>query len=552
MKNHPTKPSKLLFLAIVGIAAVMRLANLSSVPPSLSHDEVAIGYNAYSILKTGRDEYGTPWPLLFRSFDDYKLPGMVYATVLPITLLGPNDLSVRLPSATLGILTVVAFWYLVQELLTEGKKPQWQLTVPFITLLFALSPWHINFSRQSFESNGALFFVVAGTTFLVRSIRVPRSLWAAAIFYSISFYFYYSVRTVVPFAVALYTLCFGKHLRRHWLHALGAAILGAILISPMLPAMLSPGGLSRMKMVSVVNDPRYTERTERYIKFLAQSGNPLLRFVFNRHTALASTIVENYTKNLSPHHIFASGTGPMGLQYPLEAPFFLLGLVALFTLTTPLKYIFIGWLLTTPLVGAFSADQPNSLRTLLNAPMFSLLSGLGFVWLFNRLKNSLWKKVLLFGFLFALILSVSRFFFLYFVHSPRTNAASFADGHKQMTAYLTAHEGSFDTIYVSGYYWRPYIFVLFWKQYNPAAYQRGGTLWGFDKYRFTAAEWDREGVFVYDSDFNPKVLNVTNPDKTLFLLAGPEFRQHQEKFDKIDTVDGRFAKEVFVAARLHQ
>ena len=98
-----------LFL-IVLFAAALRFWNLTGVPPSLSHDEVAIGYNAYSVLNTGKDEYGVSFPLLFRSFDDYKLPGMIYASIPTIKIFGLNELGVRFPSAFFGTFSVFLFF----------------------------------------------------------------------------------------------------------------------------------------------------------------------------------------------------------------------------------------------------------------------------------------------------------------------------------------------------------------------------------------------------------------------------------------------------------
>ncbi|MBI2009816.1 MAG: hypothetical protein HYS86_01425, partial [Candidatus Chisholmbacteria bacterium] len=42
---------------IVFFAAILRLSLLGQNPPGLYWDEVSLGYNAYSILKTGRDEH---------------------------------------------------------------------------------------------------------------------------------------------------------------------------------------------------------------------------------------------------------------------------------------------------------------------------------------------------------------------------------------------------------------------------------------------------------------------------------------------------------------
>jgi len=97
-KKIVNRPYVLLF-AIILIAFLLRVIKLSDIPASLSHDEVAIGYNAWSILKTGRDEYGVKFPLLFRSFDDYKLPGYVYLTAFSEFIFGLTPFAVRFPSA---------------------------------------------------------------------------------------------------------------------------------------------------------------------------------------------------------------------------------------------------------------------------------------------------------------------------------------------------------------------------------------------------------------------------------------------------------------------
>src|SRR3989344_1262034 len=114
------KRTTILLCLIIFLAAFLRFFNLESTPPSLSHDEVAIGYNAWSILQTGKDEYGKMYPILFQSFDDFKLPGYIYATVLSEKLFGLTPFAVRFTSALLGTLTVVALYFLIKTLLKEN------------------------------------------------------------------------------------------------------------------------------------------------------------------------------------------------------------------------------------------------------------------------------------------------------------------------------------------------------------------------------------------------------------------------------------------------
>src|SRR4030042_964584 len=93
-------------LTIILLAAFLRLNKLEGTPPSLTSDEASLGYNAYSILKTGKDEYGEFLPIIFKSFGDYK-PGLyVYFAAPFIATFGLNEIAVRLPSAFAGVIAV--------------------------------------------------------------------------------------------------------------------------------------------------------------------------------------------------------------------------------------------------------------------------------------------------------------------------------------------------------------------------------------------------------------------------------------------------------------
>src|SRR2546423_2218531 len=93
----------LLLFAIVILSAVLRLYQLGAVPISPDWDEAALGYNAYSIMQTGRDEFGTLLPVVLRSFDDYKPALYTYLIIPFIPFFDLTVLAVRLPSALFGI-----------------------------------------------------------------------------------------------------------------------------------------------------------------------------------------------------------------------------------------------------------------------------------------------------------------------------------------------------------------------------------------------------------------------------------------------------------------
>ena len=94
----------------------MRLYRLTSVPPSISWDEAAVGYNAFTISHWGKDEWGKIFPLVFKSFEDYKHPVHIYLTSVAVAVLGLNDFAVRLPSALFGVGNVILIYFLAQKI----------------------------------------------------------------------------------------------------------------------------------------------------------------------------------------------------------------------------------------------------------------------------------------------------------------------------------------------------------------------------------------------------------------------------------------------------
>ena len=74
----------IVFTIALVLAILTRLYKLGEAPAGLYIDEAGQGYNAYSILKTGKDEFGKLYPFVFRSFIDFKTPVYIYLIVPPI------------------------------------------------------------------------------------------------------------------------------------------------------------------------------------------------------------------------------------------------------------------------------------------------------------------------------------------------------------------------------------------------------------------------------------------------------------------------------------
>jgi len=202
--------TKIILIGIILLAAVLRLWKLNSYP-ALNADEAAIGYNAYSLIQTGLDEHGHPWPIHFQSFNDYK-PGAYFYLVLPfVKVMGLSEWAVRLPNAIFGILTVFVLYLFVIELFGYGLRvSSLKANSSLITrhkqigllasFLLAISPWHIHFSRGGWEVNTSTFFILTGVFLFLKFVNNKnwRYLSFGIFSFVISMYTYHAARIIVP------------------------------------------------------------------------------------------------------------------------------------------------------------------------------------------------------------------------------------------------------------------------------------------------------------------------------------------------------------------
>src|SRR5258708_3903637 len=181
----------ILIIAIL-IAIITRGYKLGEAPAGLYLDEAGQGYSAYSILKTGKDEFGKSFPIVFRSFTDFKTSVYVYLVVPLIPIFGLTTFTVRFPSFIFSILTIPVLYFLIKHLSKNN------LLALISVILLSISPWHILFGRTNFECNVALFFFLAGSLAFYISLKKPWVLIISAILFAIAIPSYHAQRIVTP------------------------------------------------------------------------------------------------------------------------------------------------------------------------------------------------------------------------------------------------------------------------------------------------------------------------------------------------------------------
>ncbi len=161
---------RLIQIIIVLLAALLRFYQLDTNPPSLTWDEAAWGYNAYSLGVSGTDEFWKFLPLDYiESFGDFKPPVYAYLGILLVKIFGLTEFAVRFPSAFFGVLTVIMTYFLVLRIFSDSKN-KYKYALIAMSIL-AISPWHILLSRAAFEANVASFFIISGIYAFLHGIQ---------------------------------------------------------------------------------------------------------------------------------------------------------------------------------------------------------------------------------------------------------------------------------------------------------------------------------------------------------------------------------------------
>ncbi len=521
---------------IVLLATVCRTVEITKVPPSLNWDEVSVGYNANSILKTSKDEYGNRFPLTIRSLDDYKQPVYTYLVVGSIILFGYNDFAVRFPSIFAGILTTVIVFFLVRELLfvgsnkDEGKKVKFQYVIPLLSaLLIAIQPWNIQFSRMAAEANVGLFFSLSFMYFFLKGLNKPKLMVISALFFILSIYSYLSSHVFTPL-LFLYLLYVSRNTvwtkRKLFIKPLILFLAAFFLLAY---EVFFQGTNIRFKGTNIFSQTDQYKTDEKEMFYDASLSIDIPRRLFHDNHILTSVqlVARGYLSHFSPDFLFFD-TGykhhhapRVGLIYFWLAPFIFIGLLTSFKkfrLATQHMLVFIFLSLVPPSV---TWDVPHAIRSIGMSIPLAYFAAYG-IYTLGQLFF-LKKKVLgiTFSFCILIVFVFSTFYYLhqYIIHLPYERSQSWVYGRKEMTEYLFRVHKKYDKVIVSTKLEWPYIFMLYYGKYDPVKYLlSGGTVsggWGEENNHF-------ENFYFHKFDRSYIDRELTNGSNNIYVFTPGE------------------------------
>ena len=493
---------------IVLISILTRFVKLSKYPPAITWDEAAVGYNAYTILHWGKDEWGKILPLTFKSFGDDKNPVHVYLTAPFIGIFGLNEFATRAPSALFGVLNVVVIFFLARVMFKSN-------TVALIAAVFlSVSPFNIQFSRFNHELNFAIFFFIAGVYLFHKGLKTNKRLIIISfLLLGFDLLTYQSAKVVTPVLVLLLiVLNFKKLVKTKKYFFTGLAIyLFFVSLLFIKPELL---GGARLKQNPIGTPGVIFTRYKEYFKpqFLFISGDQ------------------------NPRHSIQT----VGTFYWLDLPFLIIGLFGILWKLIIRKdkqmLLLLAWVFIAPLPGAVSSAVPHSARAMFITGSWTMVSAYGAYLMITLLKNKYYRIIMS----IVLILSLTPFLFKYlkdyYGEYTQRYAIEWIYGMKNIVKY--SQQNDFNEVYMTDSRMQPYIFFLYYLKtplpeflstvkYNETQSRPSNLVASFKNYHFMWDEYHsmpETGVLyvvrpsVYDGLYQKTSFNVVKlvkyPDKT--------------------------------------
>lgn len=512
--------SKKIYLLILTIILLLgfflRFYRLGSIPNGPEWDEASVGYNAFSIVKTGFDEWGNKSPLIFPAFGDFKNPVYIYLTALVVKFIGLSVFSTRFINAFSGSL-LIFIWYLIAKISTKNGR------VSLLTAFFlAVSPFGIFFSRIAGDGIIlSVFLISLGIMFelLYLERKKPIFFLIAVISLLLSIFTYNLARVISPVLITLILFLNIKvdQNKKIYISVLLVISLFALLFVKQFGVNLK----SRLQYVGIFGDDKGSVLQIRELR--EHDKNSLVsKVTHNKLTVYLITFTSNYVTYFSSQ--FLLGFNDNQLVYESHYPplfivmifFFYLGMVAyikeLFKKLEPKdrssRILLLTLLFIAP-IPATIAEGVSGKRSLALLGIIQFLSAYGLVFIFNDLRDQR-KKLAKFILGFLIAVNLLHYLFFYFITFPKKYDQFYASRENRICQFIKNNYQNYDYfIYsrkIDGF---AYIFPLFCLSYPPDKYWQTRSHIEKDGW-FTVNSFDK---FIFPDEIDPNFINYMNNKK---------------------------------------
>ena len=466
--------SKWILPLILTFAFLFRIVALDKYPIGFTPDEASFGYDAYSILHTGKDQWGKTFPLVLKSFGDYKAPIYTYLAIPFIFIFDLTKFAVRLPNVLLGTGAVYVLYVLVFELLKSKK-------IAILSALFlAFSPWHIMMSRGAFEANLITFFLPLGVYLFLK-----KKYSLSALLFGFNLFTYHSAKLITPIIVVALVVFYSGEIKELGFKKLVRPILILFVFVLLTLYSFTQGAGARVKDVNIFSGS--TEEGSVLKNLAVLSGEPYLKskLFHNKFTVSFDRFINNYVSYFSPQFLLTKG--PAETTYGMMPGQGVLNLVEFIGLIAFVFYLakhknlkssllLILWLLIS-VIPASLATGPGYAgnRAVAMVPVIQIISAIGIYYLFEERKFIKYLLLAL-GFI-SFTVFAEKYMFL----SPHKSAEGMLYGNLEVAEYIKSSQSTYDKVVVSKSLSEPHIYIAFAEKINPLTYQEATKKWNFEE-----------------------------------------------------------------------
>lgn len=480
----------LILISVLSVGLFLYKMNVS--PPALNADEASNAYDAYSILKTGKDQYGNFMPLRFKSFGDNKLPLLTYLAIPFIKIFGLTETGIRMVNFPFVLFFPVIVFLLTKELL---NKKGVSLLAAFLS---ALAPGLQMLGRQGSESYMTAFLLTLSFYLFLRFLKRQTLLnFFLFIFdFLLCLFGYHSTRLWVGFYFLLFLFFIFKKKFSKWFLLV---FVFAVFLFGITDIIYKP---TRIQSLLFFNNVGFSAKIN---ELRGEGGNRLL---YNKLTIGAKDLTLEYLKYFSPQFLAINGDENYRFGYtsispitPLEYLFIFIGLFYLFKNKEKWRYLILFMFVFSPISGTLSwAGESINRSVFVFIPIFIITAYGAFIFLQKQKAVVYCLMVLIY-----LIFSFYSWDF-YFNHYPKRAVvlSSWQAGYKELLAYVKENYSNFDKFYVTKKNGEPYIFFLFYLKYPPILYQKIASLSPPDEYGYGQVEQFDKFIFKLPNGQQPK------------------------------------------------
>ncbi len=510
-----------ILLTLFVVAFALRFYKLDTIPNGYREDETSLGYNAYSILKTGHDEHGAFLPQNFKAFGEYKLPGYIYASVLPIGVFGLNPWGIRFAAAFSGFLTVVVCYFLTKLLISfmnkeDQSKQQFLSYVPLIsTFLLAVNPWHLHFSRSAFEVTLANFFVVCGVYLFLKHIKTQKLVYAvgAITLFAATIYTYNIGRLFAPLLFLILLFIFRKKLlaqnKTNFIVYLSTTFVCAI---PFIIGAIGRGGFDSTLGTLIFTSAKVQAPLQEFRSYLVDWPPVVAKILFNSLALTAMQYITNIFAHINPSYFFIFGPeegstsfAKMGQWYLFELPLVIAGIVFLLKKKFKATLIIFGWIAALIAISSITREPPQATRTFFLTYPVTFCSALGaalFLGYLNKQRNNLRIVSLV---IFGCIVSYSLILYLtsYYVRFPIYYSRYWRTADREVSNFIKDNNQKYEKFIIDSKSGFNYTSLLVYLSYPPQKFMKEAT-WNpddsegftyptsFGKYEIREIDWGKD------------------------------------------------------------